>query len=266
MNDVLTILQGDSVEQLRSVPDESVQCCVTSPPYDNLRTYGGLSWNFEETAKELYRVMELGGTVCWNMKDSVTNGSESLTSAKQRIFFKEVCGFNIYDTLIWEKPAFSNPDPTRYHDVFEYVFVLSKGRIKTFNPIQDRKNLYAGKVTFGISTYQSNGDGEKRARRTQNVVINEFGKRNNIWRGGTVAHEEPCAPLEHPAMMPEWLAHDLILSWSNYGDTVLYPFAGSGTTGRAAIDLGRRALLIEKNSEYIPLIKERCSVTVGMSL
>jgi len=129
MIDQLNILNMDSVAALKTLPDSSVQLVVTSPPYDNLRTYGGHKWDFDGTAKELYRVVCGGGVVCWNVNDAVIEGSETLTSFRQAIYFKDACGFRVHDTMIYEKSNGSKPDQTRYNPCAEYVFVLSKGRL-----------------------------------------------------------------------------------------------------------------------------------------
>ncbi len=263
MNDLLTILEGDAVANLRTLETGSVHCVVTSPPYDNLRTYGGFTWDFEATAKELYRVMCDGGIVCWNVNDSVLDGSETLTSCKQKIFFREQCGFRIHDTMIYEKMNFAFPSHVRYHQMFEYVFILSKGVPRCFNPISDKKNAYFGGGPFGRNTQrQANGEMVEMYKNT----ITEFGMRGNVWRGRTAGQENPCnsSGFEHPAMMPEWLAHDLVLSWSNVGDIVLDPFAGSGTTGKVALELGRKSILIDL--KYQDLQRQRCSVTPGLAL
>lgn len=261
----LEIRCGDAAIELRELLDDRVQLVVTSPPYDNLRTYGGHPWNFEATAKELYRVLCNGGVVCWNVGDSVVDGSETLTSAKQKIFFREECGFRIHDTMIYEKHSFSHPEKVRYHSVFEYVFVLSKGAPRAFNPIKDKKNSTAGRPALAVNTF-SRPDGSRFKRATQGGISGEYGMRGNVWRGLTRGQEEVCEGKAHPAMMPKWLARDLILSWSNPGDTVLDPFAGSGTTGKAAIENGRNAILVEINPSYIPLIEQTCFVTTGLAL
>lgn len=258
--DRLRIIHGDCVERMRELPAASVQLVVTSPPYDDLRTYGGHSWDFEATARELFRVVCDGGIVCWNVGDSVVDGSETLTSAKQKIFFREECGFRIHDTMIYEKNCFSHPEQVRYHSVFEYVFILSKGKPRCFNPIRDKRNSTAGLATFGTSTF-SRPDGSRFERATQGTISAEFGMRGNVWRGKTRGQEEVCESKAHPAMMPKWLARDLVLSWSNPGDTVLDPFAGSGTTGKAAIENARNAILIEINEAYLPVIERSCDVT-----
>lgn len=264
MNDRLTILCGDALEKLRELPDESVQCCVTSPPYDDLRTYGKFSWDFEGIALELYRVMETGGVVCWNIGDSVVDGSEALTSSKQKIFFREKCKFRIHDTMIYEKLNFSHPERIRYHQIFEYIFILSKGAPQTFNALRDKKNSTAGCVgNLGVNTFTER-DGSKSERSKK--ITAEFGMRTNVWRGKTRGQEEMCQVMTHPALMPKWLAHDLILSWSNPGNTVLDPFAGSGTTGVEALELGRKAILIELNPKYVTLIEQRTDVTPGLAL
>jgi len=138
------LITGDNVEALRQFPDDFVDLTVTSPPYDNLRTYNGFTWDFEALAKELYRVTKPGGVVVWNVNDATVNGSETLTSFRQAIYFKDVCGFNVHDTMIYEKSGFANPSTTRYHQVFEYVFILSKGKPKSVNLIRDRANKYVG--------------------------------------------------------------------------------------------------------------------------
>lgn len=251
---------GDNRLVLPTLEAGSVQLVVTSPPYDRLRTYGGHEWEFEPVARELYRVLCDGGVCCWNVGDSVVDGSETLTSAKQKIYFREQCGLRVHDTMIYEKANFSHPEKVRYHSVFEYVFVLSKGVPRCFNPIKDKQNSTAGQTPFGIRTF-TDPDGTQRNRATQFPVSNEMGMRTNIWRGLTAGQENVCQSLAHPAMMPFWLARDLIQSWSNPGDLVLDPFFGSGTTGKAAALLGRKWLGIEINGEYEKLSRDRTSQT-----
>lgn len=263
----VTVLQGNAFDRLRKLPGDSIPLVVTSPPYDSLRTYGGNgspTWDFQLIALELSRVLCVGGVICWNVGDSVVDGSETLTSARQKIFFREHCKLRIHDTMIYEKSNFGSPSSTRYHQLFEYVFVLSKGAPKTFNPIKDKRNAWAGTGTFGKNSIrEADGSFGERTR----SIITEFGMRGNVWRGNTRGQEEICQSLPHPAMMPKWLARDLIRSWSNVGDTVLDPMAGSGTTGEAAIELSRGALLIELNPDYVALINERlCNVTPGLPL
>lgn len=165
--------------------------------------------------------------------------------------------------MIWHKTNFSAPSSNRYHQVFEYVFVFSKGSPRCFNPLKDKKNLWAGTGTFGKNTIRV--DNDRLEERPRNIIT-ENGMRGNVWYGNTAGQEDCCESAIHPAKMAEWLAHDLIISWSNVGDTVLDPFGGSGTTGKQAIELGRSAILIELNPDYIPIIEQRCSVTLGLPL
>ena len=220
--------------------------------------------SFEGIAQELFRVICDGGIVCWNVNDSVVDGSETLTSFRQAIYFKDVVGFRVHDTMIYEKSNGSKPDPTRYNPCAEYIFILTKGKPRCFNPIKDKQNVTAGKPCFGIHTMREK-DGTMTNRKERKVAA-EYGTRSNVWKGLTRGQEDAGLNLSHPAMMPKWLAHDLILSWSNHGDIVLDPMAGSGTTGQMAIGLGRRAILIESNPDYIPLIEQSCNVTPGMAL
>ncbi|MGA1049185.1 MAG: DNA methyltransferase, partial [Minisyncoccia bacterium] len=90
-------------------------------------------------------------------------------------------------------------------------------------------------------------------------TIKEFGIRNNIWKYQTGSNKSSSDnfAFKHPAIFPEKLAHDHIISWSNEGDTILDPFAGSGTVGKIAKQLNRDCILIEKELEYIKIAKAR---------
>jgi len=250
------IIQGDVMKGLASLPDESVHCVVTSPPYDKLRTYGGgLQWDFAGTAWELSRVLCNGGVICWVIGDQTVNGSETLTGARQAIYFVDQVHLNLHDTMIYKKLNFSHPEKVRYHQVFEFMYIFSKGSPRTFHPIKDKRNATAGCVgNLGVNTFTEQ-DGSKSIRPKK--VTTEWGMRGNVWVGPTRGQEEMCVPLEHPAMMPKWLARDLIRSWSGEGDTILDPFAGSGTTAFQARDLGRSSVSIELNPAYVKMIKER---------
>lgn len=250
----LRIIKGDSAEQLATLDAGSVQLVVTSPPYDNLRDYGGHQWNFEGTARQIQRVLCDGGVCCWNVGDSVVDGSETLNSLRQALYFVDHVGLRMHDTMIYEKLNFGQPSHNRYHQLFEYVFVLSKGLPRVFNPIKDKKNAWHGtKGTFGKNTMrEADGSMGERARN----VITEWGMRGNVWRGKTRGQEEICESLPHPAMMPKWLARDLIISWSNEGDTVADCFAGNGTTIYEAIRFKRKAIAIDIHGEYIDLLRD----------
>jgi site-specific DNA-methyltransferase (adenine-specific) len=190
--------------------------------------------------------------------DATVDGSETLTSMRQAIHFKDVCGLNVHDTMIYEKVNFANPSTNRYHQMWEYVFVLSKGSPKTFHPIQDKKNLYPN-GPWGANTFRkANGKMDNRKIKP----AQEMGMRGNVWFGNTAAQEAICQSNEHPAMMPGWLAADHIMSWSNPRDVVLDPFNGSGTTSKAAKELNRQWIAIEINEAYCQLAKERMSQEV----
>lgn len=246
------VFLGDCLDLMRGLPDQSVDLTVTSPPYDNLRTYNGYSFDFEAVAQELWRVTKTGGVVVWNVADATVNGSETGTSFKQALFFKEV-GFNIHDTMIWNKGGFSAVGAlaSRYAPVFEYMFVLSKGAPKTFNPIKDRPNKSAGRKIFGTVRL---ADGTTKPMSNQGVEVPVLGQRFNVWEMPAEMRRSKGA---HPAPFPEALARDHILSWSAPGDTVLDPFTGSGTTGKCAIETGRNFIGSEISDEYHRAANER---------
>lgn len=243
------IIHGDCVQKLREFSDSYFDLCITSPPYNDLRTYNGhCQWDFRNTAIELYRVLKSGGVLCWVVGDSIKNGGRTLTCFRQAIQFVDEFGFTFDDDIIWEKLHVAAPCSSRYHQMHEHVFILTKGAKKTFNPIKDRPNKWFGKSPFGQNTKrQSNGEFVKLAFRKP---IAEFGKRANVWKGKSRAQEMPCKKLEHPAMMPKWLVRDLMKSWSNEGDCVLDPMAGSGTVGLIARQEKRSFVLIELNQDY----------------
>lgn len=245
------IYNESCLDTMNKMPDNFVDLVVTSPPYDDLRTYNGYTFDFESIARELYRITKQGGVVVWVVGDATVNGSESGTSFRQALFFKEL-GFNIHDTMIWDKGAFTATGSlkVRYASVFEYMFVFSKGNIKTFNPLKDKKNKNFGKVFSSSRVRQADGTTKYRSNRGKATA--EFGQRHNIWNISTA---KPYG--NHPAVFPVELAIDHITSWSNEGDLVYDPFMGSGTTAVASIKLNRNWIGSEISSEYCELINNR---------
>lgn len=245
------IIQGDCLEVMKTIEDNSIDLVLTSPPYDNLRDYKGYTFDFEGIAKELYRVLKDGGVCVWVVGDATIKGSETGTSFKQALYFKEI-GFNLHDTMIWNKGSFSAVGAlqNRYAPVFEYMFILSKGYPKSFNPIKDRKNIVKGKISGTIRQR----DGSLKRMSTEGKERNVYGQRFNIWN--QPPHKQ-FGEDKHPAPFPEKLAEDHILSWSNEGDTVLDPMAGSGTTLKMAKKNNRNYIGIEIATEYIEIINKR---------
>jgi len=249
------LIQGDCVEEVKKIAANSIDLTVTSPPYDNLRTYNGNNDKWGENVwrpviGDLFRVTKEGGVVVWVVGDSTVKGSETGTSFKQALYAMEV-GFRLHDTMIWNKGSFTNPSSNRFHQVFEYMFVWSVGKPKIYNEILERKNKYIGKR--GASG--RNKDGERKKGFSE--VKRDFGNLFNIWDisvGGGISYKGEC---KHPAVFPEKIASNHIKAWSNKGDTVLDPFMGSGTTGVAANKLGRDFVGIEIDNQYFKDAKER---------
>lgn len=246
------VIQGDCLEVMKTLEDKSIDMVLTSPPYDNLRDYKGYTFNFEGIAQEIYRVLKDGGICVWIVGDATIKGSETGTSFKQALYFKEI-GFNLHDTMIWKKQTFTDTGSLkcRYGGVFEYMFVLSKGKPKTFNPIKDRLNKLPGKKKYGTVRQR---DGSVKPISSIGKQIGEYGQRFNVWEINT---EVSNNNRFHPAQFSEKLAEDHILSWSNEGDIILDPMAGSGTTLKMAKKNNRNYIGIEIAPEYIEIIKER---------
>ena len=245
----------DCLEGMKLLPNECIDLTVTSPPYDNLRTYNGYiaQWNFDKfqlVAKELYRVTKQGGVVVWIVGDATIKGSETGTSFRQALYFKEI-GFNLHDTMIWQKCSpFQHKN--RYIQAFEYMFVFSKGFRKSANLICDRKNKYAGCVVGG-GGMTSDGEKFKSSGRKIGRKVKEYGVRFNIWNITPARNNN----TNHPAVFPVQLANDHIVSWSNEGDVVLDPFMGSGTTAIACINTNLNYIGFEISKEYCDIANER---------
>ena len=245
--DGIDIYCGDNCDVLSVMPRECVDLVVTSPPYDNLRTYGGHSWDFYGVAWSLARVLKPGGVIVWVVNDATIDGSETGTSMRQALHFKEL-GLRLHDTMIWEKGVVTFPESIRYHQKHEFMFVLSKGKPKVFNGIRDHKNVSAGRKVTG----KDRDDNGFKDRTGLGKQCPEFSMRGNVWHVWN-----QMRGIEHPAIFPEKLARDHILSWSNPGDLVLDPFNGSGTTTKMAREAGRRAIGIEVNEEYCEIAVSR---------
>lgn len=250
----MKLILGDCCEKLKEVSDNSVQLTITSPPYDNLRTYGGYyEFDFENLAKEIYRVTKLNGILVWIVGDETKNFCESLSSFKQAFYFVESCGFKLLDTMIYVKTNYAPmyPKAMRYAGVFEFMFVLSKGKPNYFNPIQWKKATIGTKQWLG-KYRRANGSFHKKnklidtGKTTKNAT--------NVWiLCPTVSNEAKG----HPAIFPEKLAEDHIISWSNENDLVLDPMMGSGTVGVACKKLNRDFIGIEISPDYFKLAKRR---------
>lgn len=253
------VVNEKSDEYLKEFPSECIDIVITSPPYDDLRDYNGkITWNFDVfkvIASELFRVLKPGGVVVWVVGDKTKNGNKTLTSYKQALYFQEI-GFNMYDVIIYEKAGSGPPHPNRYFNSFEYMFVLSKDKPKTINLLKDKPNKWADCSTYGeVTRREKDGSLTNKGKK----IVNKLGVRTNIWRyanGKGFSTKDEIA-YQHPAIFPEKLVEDHILSWSNPGDVVLDPFGGSGTTGKIAKKLNRDWILIEAVKEYCDIAKKR---------
>ena len=252
---MIQLINDDALIALTKLEENSVDLTVTSPPYDNLRTYNGNNDQWGEhvwraVIADLYRVTADGGVVVWVVGDATIKGSETGTSFKQALWAME-CGFNLHDTMIWNKSSFTAVGAlkTRYAQTFEYMFIFCKGKLKTFNPLKDRKNKKSGKMGGNLRL----ANGKMKIMSTDGKIRSEYGQRFAIWNQASCGGNTTC----HPAPFPIQLATDHILSWSNPGDTVLDPFLGSGTTGVAAASTGRRFIGIEMDADYFAIAAKR---------
>lgn len=244
----------DALELLKSLPDGSVDMILTSPPYDNLRTYNGYTWDFEGIARDSYRVLKTGGVLVCVVRNSMIDGDDTLTSFEQALFFKKIVGFKMHQRFAWEKQGIPQIRKNAYLDDFEDIFVLSKGAPVTFNAIT-RKNKNAG-AKLRKGHYSEKGFAFANGKRT----VNEVSILTNVWLVGVGGSKTTKDDIHHPAMFPEKLAERHILTWTNAGDIVLDFFAGSGTTLKMARANGRRYLGCDISAEYVALANKRLAL------
>jgi site-specific DNA-methyltransferase (adenine-specific) len=248
------LMLGDCLERMKEIPDGSVDLTVTSPPYDNLRTYeGSLVWNediWKQVLEQLYRVTKKGGVVVWVVADATIKGSETGTSFKQALYAME-CGFNLHDTMIYLKNSYMPLTHNRYEQCWEYMFVFSKGKPSNWNPIMLPSVTAGTKRNRGGSKQSEDTYAER--RREERTVVNNTKQSPNIFTYDVGKNDR----TEHNAPFPTQLAQDHIISWSNKENTVLDPFTGSGTTGVACVNTGRKFIGIEKEPKYFQIAVDR---------
>ena len=253
-NYINQIIEGNCVEVMRNFDDEIIDLTVTSPPYDDLRNYKGFVFPFEHIVKELYRITKQGGVVVWVVNDATIDGSETGTSFRQALYFKET-GFNLHDTMIFRK---INPIPQiyrkRYNNEFEFMFVFSKGTVKTHNPLMTGC-LHAGLELNG-TTYKNFSKNEQTREKMAKPVKDKKIK-GNIWEYVVGKRQEDQEAKNHPAPFPCELVRDHVKSWTNQGDVVFDPMCGSGTTARVACEMGRKYIGIDISHEYCEIAKQR---------
>lgn len=258
--DLNKIYCGDNCDLLGKLPRCCVDLVVTSPPYDDLRVYGGHSWDFYGVAWQLWRVLKDGGVIVWVVADATKDGSESGASMKQALHFKEL-GMNLHDTMIYQK---DNPPPVgganRYYQHFEFMFVFSKGRPKTFNPIiRERRNKHNDSRVSRVKAFNRDKNGEFQKKEVS--LVGDV-KAGNIFKYVVGGGSSVDNGTKHPAGFPLKLASDQVFTWSNAGDLVLDPFVGSGTTVQAAKELGRNFLGFEIHEEYCEIANQRIAQDV----
>lgn len=265
MYNLNTAITTDALEGMKQLPSDSIDLTVTSPPYDKLRDYNGGTFDIKSIADELYRITKPGGVVVWVVADSVVNGGETETSACQAHQFIK-SGFLKYDTMIYMKTGTTFAESVRYTQIFDYMFIFSKGKPKTINIIKDIPKLWEG--SWGRTRVRQKDGSLKDTMHEKNAtgtVRNETGlfgwkSRPNIWlyiSGGKFKHPDWELAKQHPATFPYLLAEDHIISWSNEGDVVFDPFSGSGTVGLAARSNKRNFLLFDISPVYTEIAKKR---------
>ncbi len=248
------LIVGNCVHVMRNMPAGLIDLTVTSPPYDSLRDYKGYVFPFEEIANELFRVTAEGGVLIWVVGDRI-QGGRSLTSFRQAIYFQEI-GFSAHDVMIYQKKNTPFTRSNAYTNAYEMMFVLSKGKPATFNPLKVPTQRHG----YEMLTHNKLPDGINKKKLGE---LKKEKTRTNIWSyavgfGGTTSDR---IAFQHPAVFPEKLALDHILSWSNPGDLVFDPMCGSGTTGKMALLQGRDFIGIDMSAEYIAIASQRLAAS-----
>lgn len=264
----------DNVEGMKQIGDECIDLTITSHPYSDLRNYKKYDWNFESVANELFRITKDGGILVWVVGDKTSRGTEELTPFRQAIYFQDVVGFNTWDTMIYQKEFCPFPANVRYNQQFEFMFVFSKGKAKTFNPLKESKSqkevdkILKGQINVGSKSYRNKEGKTARAdsddrmlKRLEKSVTCTEKTMGNVWKinAGYMVSSKDKIAFEHPATFPEELAEKHILSWSNEGDLIFDPFMGSGTTAKMAKLNNRNYVGFEISQEYCDIAEQRLS-------
>ena len=255
------IYNEDCLDTIKRIPNESVDLILTSPPYDDMRTYEGNDFafhKFKKIADNLYHLIRIGGVIVWIVGDQTIKGNETGSSFRQALYFKDI-GLNLFYTMIYKKsPQGAVGNNKTYWQSFEYMFILSKGTPTTINLIKDRENVDARKP-YRNTSRQKDGSLKSMTLPAQE----KFGRRLNVWeyRTGKGHTTKDKIAFEHPAVFPEDLAKDHIISWSNEGDIVYDPFMGSGTTAKMCIELNRNWIGSEVSEEYCNIAHQRIGLT-----
>ncbi len=252
--DINHIYNIDCLEGMKQLPNNCIDLVVTSPPYDDLRHYKGYHFDFNNIALELFRIMKKGGVVVWVIGDKISNGDKTLTSFKHAIYFQEI-GFNVHDVMIYRKKNTPFMRSNAYTNCYEFMFILSKGKPNTFNPLK----MKTARQGFEPLVYNKKADGVNKK------TIGELKAEKtltNIWdyAVGLGGSTNDKIAFKHPAIFPEKLAQDHVLSWSNEGDLVFDPMCGSGTTCKMAKLNNRRYLGMEISKEYTQIAHERMTL------
>jgi len=253
------LFHGCGIAGMRMLEADSIPLVVTSPPYGSIRDYGGHPFYFKPMARELWRVIMLGGVVCWHVQDQIDKGTESCESCEQKLFFRDL-GFHLHQTLIVDGGRI-NQHAYRYGVSPQYVFILSKGKPRTFHAVKKEPNQSAGRTQTYKELDESGSVIRQSTKRTA-----PFRKCGEIWKYSTGSHnaaDKIFRRERHPALMPEALARDLILSWSNEGDLILDPMSGAATTAKMALLSNRRYLGFEIFREYHDLAVARIEAAVA---
>lgn len=244
------IYSMDCVKLMKQMEEDSINLTVTSPPYDDLRHYNGYTFNFEKIADELFRITKEGGVLVWVVGDRIRKGF-SLSSFKQALYFQKI-GFRVHDIMIFKKKNTPFMRSNAYTNCYEFMFVFSKGKPKTFNPLKT-KSVRNG---FEMMPYNKKADGINKK------MLGELKKqktKTNIWDYAVGLHGTTSDRIafKHPAVFPEKLVEDHILSWTNEGDLVFDPMCGSGTTCKMAKLHNRRYIGVDISEEYCKIAQER---------
>jgi DNA modification methylase len=259
------ILTGDALTTLKTLPSESVHCCITSPPYWNLRNYkvaGQLGRektsaefidNLVSVCREVRRVLRKDGTFFLNLGDTYSN--KSLSGIPWRVAFKlQDDGWFLRQDLIWHKPnAMPESVKTRWVRAHEYLFFLTKTESHYFNIDSIREPLIT----------KSNVR-EKSKEEHNEAVLSPIGKGIREWnhplglspRSVLNISTRPFKGI-HFATFPSELVKRCILAGSPEGGVILDPFLGSGTTLAVALELDRVGVGIDLNPEYVEIAKQR---------
>lgn len=249
------IINEDCVEGMKKIPDESIDLVVTSPPYDNLRSYQGYEFDLHKTGEQIHRVLKEGGICAMVIQDQTKDFGKSLTSFRTILDWCDSYGFKLFENVIYRKHGTEGAWwKQRFRVDHEYIPIFLKGKKPQYFNKEPLKipSKHGGKTMTGSGNRKTDGKTTKTVTREINLTK----CRGTVW-DYLNAGDKDKLKREHPAVFPDKIPYDIINCFCPEEGIVLDPFIGSGSTAVQAKLLNRSYIGFDISKEYCKLAEKR---------